>query len=57
MEAGEGGRTRGAYFVAVFVEVVAIAGLMWAVFSVGRDFPCFFFVFFFSLNEHGLLQV
>ena len=29
MEAGERGLTRGACFVAVYLEVVAVAGLMW----------------------------
>ena len=55
MEAGEGGRTREAFFVAVCVEVVAIDGLMWVSRCVFGGAG--FFRVFFSSNEHGLLQV
>ena len=50
MEAGEHGLTRGARFVAVCSEVVAVAGLMWVSWSVfgGVDFfvIIIFFVYF-----------
>ena len=60
MEAGEHGLTRGVRFVAVCLEVVAVAGLMWVSWCVfgGADFFVLFFPrFFFSSNAHGLLQV
>ena len=59
MEAGEYGLTRGARFIAVSLEVVAVAGLMWAswcVFGGAGFFYVFCFVFFHS-NAHGLLKV
>ena len=48
MEAGEHGQTRGTWFFARRLEVVAVAGLMWVSWcaSVGRDF----FVLSMSLN-------
>ena len=60
MEAGEHGKTRGTWFFARRLEVVAVAGLMWVSLCVfgGADFFVFFFVrLFFSPNAHGLLQV
>ena len=44
MEAGEHGLTRGVRFVAVCLEVVAVAGLMWVSWCVfgGAGFFCFF---------------
>ena len=58
-EAGEYGATREACFVALCLEVVAVAELMWVSWCVfgAADFQCFFFVFFFSSNAHGLLLV
>ena len=55
MEAGEYGKTRGTCLVAIRLEVVAVTGLLWISWRVlgGADF----FVFFFSSNAHGLLQV
>ena len=44
MEAGEHGPTRGACFVAVCLEVVAVAGLIWVswcVFGGAGFFSCF----------------
>ena len=48
MEAGEHGLTRGVRFVAVCLEVVAVAGLMWVSWCVfgGAGFFCVFFPFF-----------
>ena len=61
MEAGEYGQTRGTYFVARRLEVVAVAGLLWISWCVlgGADFfLCFFFLdFLFSSDAQGLLQV
>ena len=59
-EACENGFTRGTYFVARRLKVVAFAGLLWiysviCCFSVWCDFVSFVFVFF-SSNAHGLLQ-
>ena len=53
MEADEYGLTQGTFFVVRCFEVVAVAGLPWRRVSGGADF----FVFLFSLNAHGLLQV
>ena len=60
MEAGEHGKTRGTWFVARRLEVVAVAGLLWvswcvfvgccgfrSVFSLGQVFRVSFFYFFF----------
>ena len=58
MEAGEYGLTRGTCFVACRLEVVAVTGLLWI--SWWLDAAGFFvsiFLFFFSSNVHGLLQV
>ena len=59
MEAGEYGLTRGTWVFARCLEVVALAGLLWIQWCVlGRaDFFVFFFLFLFSSNAHGLLQV
>ena len=54
MEAGEYGLTRGTDFVAVCLEVIAVAGLMsisWCVFGGAGFFRAFFFDFFF-LQTH-----
>ena len=55
MDAGECGRTRGTCFIVRRLEVVAVAE------AAVNVVVCFgwgdFFVFFFSLNAHGLLQV
>ena len=53
MEAGEHGLTRGARFVAVSLEVVAVAGLMWVSWCVfgGADLFVFFSDLFF-LRTH-----
>ena len=59
MEAGEYGVARGTCFVALCLEVFAVAGLMWISWCV-VDGAGFFSVFFFSIfssNAHGLLQV
>ena len=58
MEAGEYGVTRGTFFVAHRLEVVAVAGLLWISLCVlgGADVISFFFSILFS-NAHGLLQV
>ena len=58
MEAGEYGLTRGTYFAAHYLEVIAVAGLLWISWCVlgAAGFRAFFFVFF-SSNAHGLLQV
>ena len=62
MEAGGYGLTRGAYFVARRLEVVAVAGLLWIPWCVLGE--GYYFVLFFRLfllrrtsNAHGLLQV
>ena len=51
MEAGEYGLTRGTWFFARRLEVVAVAGLMWVswcAFGGAGFFPCFFiFIFIF----------
>ena len=54
MEAGEYGLTRGAYFVARRLEVVAVAGLLWISWCVlgGADFSGVFFFDFFFLRTH-----
>ena len=59
MEAGEYGLTRGMFFVAHRLEVVAVAGLLWNSWCVvgGADFFVLFFSIFFSSSAHGLLQV
>ena len=59
MESGEYGLTRGTCFIAWGLELHAVAGLLWISWCVlcGADFSVFFFVFFFSSNAHGLLQV
>ena len=59
MDAGEYGLTRGTCFVALRLEVVAVAALLWISWCVlgGADFLVFFFSIFFSSNAHGLLQV
>ena len=44
MEAGKHGLTRGARFVAVCLEVIAVAGLMWVSWCVFGG-AAFFFVF------------
>ena len=46
MEAGEYGLTRGACFVAICVEVVAVAGLMWVSWCVFGGAGFFRFCFF-----------
>ena len=53
MEAGEHGQTRGTWFFARRLEVVAVAGLMWVSWCVfgGVDFSCFFSTCFF-LRTH-----
>ena len=59
MEAEEYGLTREKCFLAGRLDLDAVAGLLWiscGVLLVGRDFPRFFFDFFFSSNAHGLLQ-
>ena len=45
MEAGEHGLTRGARFVAVCVEVVAVAGLMWVSWCAFGGARCFHYFF------------
>ena len=60
MEAGEYGLTRGTWFFARRLEVVAVAGLLWISWCVldgAKFFLIFFFRIFFSSNAHGLLQV
>ena len=61
MEAGEYGLTRGTWFFARRLEVVAVAGLMWiswCIFGGAGFFDFLFFRFiFFPSNAHGLLQV
>ena len=59
MEAGEYGPTRGTWFFARRLEVVAVAGLLWISWCVldGANFFLIFFFDFFSSNAHGLLQV
>ena len=59
MEAGEYGLTRGTWFFARRLEVVAVAGLMWVSWCVfgGAGFFRVFFSFCLSSNAHGLLQV
>ena len=59
MEAGECGLTRGKFFVARRLEVVAVAGLLWISWCVlgGAEFLVFYSNLFFSSNAHGLLQV
>ena len=53
MEAGEYGLAHGARFVAVCLEVVAVAGLMWVSWCVfgGADFLVFFFSDFFFFER------
>ena len=59
MEAGEYRLTRGTWFFARRLEVVAVAGLLWISWCVldGANFFLIFFFDFFSSNAHGLLQV
>ena len=54
MEAGEYGLTRGAFFAARHLELVAVAGLLWLSWCVlgGADFFVFVFSFFFTLQTH-----
>ena len=55
MEAGECGLTRGTCFATRSLELVAVAGRLWVSWCVlGR---VDIFLFFFSWNAHGLLQV
>ena len=59
---GEYELRRGTCFVARRLEVVAVAGLLWISWcALGPAFFfcifLYFFVFFFSSNGHGLLQV
>ena len=58
MEASEHGLTCGARFVAVCLETVVVAWLMWVSWCVfgGAGFFLVFFSIFFSSNAHGLLQ-
>ena len=60
MEAGEYGLTRGTCFLALRLELDAVAGLLWISWCVlgGADFYSVFFFFnsFFCSNAHGLLQ-
>ena len=58
-EAGQHGQMRGARFVAVRLEVVAVAGLISVsrcVFGGAELLSGVFFFFWFSSNAHGLLQ-
>ena len=60
MEAGEYGLTRGTCFVALFLELVAVAGLLWiswCALGAAEFFRAFSPDFSFSSNAHGLLQV
>ena len=54
MEAGEYGLTRGTWFVAYHLEVVAVAGLLWISWCVlgAADFFMFLFYRFFFLRTH-----
>ena len=60
MEAGEYGLTRGTWFFARRLEVVAVAGLLWLSRCVLGGADCsviIIFPIFSSPNAHGLLQV
>ena len=60
MEAGEYGLMRGTCFLAYRLELDAVVGLLWVSWCVlgGADFfSVVFFLMFFPLNAHGLLQV
>ena len=54
MKAGEHGQTRGTWFFARCLEVVAVAGLMWVSWCVlgGTDFSSLIFFKFFLLRTH-----
>ena len=58
MEAGEYGLTRGTWFFARRLEVVAVAGLLWTSWCVlGRAIFFLIFFRFLSSSAHGRLQV
>ena len=51
--------TRGMFFVARRLEVVAVTGLLWISWCIlaAAAFIFMFFLLFFPSNAHGLLQV